>query len=273
MPNIFVENKDRWLALAESESEFPILFIRAWIPFNAWYCNTYPDKKNKDRPILDTMKSDSNLFRTRIIALLQGTDADALNFRNALAQLHYSLEKYYIPNAANRITFSNISFRLNPQTSFSKRYKGYDYKAEVVTVINPSGNSSLQVKADIIEVSTTNFKYRYPQRKYDRTHFIADINDPTKSLTQDMRNIIEGCFDNVNPQKEESVILANRRGAMMVDKIPFVNDADLISKAIIELLYKLRCILFHGEVQPSKDNLSVYEHAYYLLRILLKSLR
>ena len=65
MANNFVENKDRWLLIANGEFEYPILFIKSWLPFNAWYCNNYPHHKNKDRSILEEMKSDNNLYKTR----------------------------------------------------------------------------------------------------------------------------------------------------------------------------------------------------------------
>jgi len=34
MPNQYIENSERWLSLAEPD--FFILFVKAWIPFNAF---------------------------------------------------------------------------------------------------------------------------------------------------------------------------------------------------------------------------------------------
>jgi len=269
MPNLFVDHKDRWLALAQSDADYAVLFIRTWIPFNAWYCNTYPDKKNKDRPILDEMKEDNNLFRTRIISLLQGNSTDAKNFRHYLALLHQTLEGNYMPNPQTRITFTGLYFRQNPITvSAPLRVRLLDYKAEIVT------SSTLPVtrtiEAIILDSVSNAYKHRYTYSKYDKVHFTSSLN--TSNLTREQKTNLESCFNEINPQKKENLILPNNRGALMISEIPFVNDPNLISKAIIELLYHLRCILFHGEIQPSRDNLTVYEYAYHLQRLLIKSL-
>lgn len=265
MANLFVDHKDRWLSLAESESDFPVLFIRSWIPFNAWYCNTYPHHNNVDGLILTEMKGDNNLFRTRILALLNGTHADSSQFKAFLGQLHIALENNYIPDAANRITFTDLKFRTNPVTVFTPpaAIRRLNYKAELL--------ANRSVQALIIEVGTSATKFTYTHTRHDLTHFLAY--PAYNSLSNDKRAAILNCFKQINPKKKEKLITSDRRNAIDCGGIQFVNDANLLSQAIIELLYRLRCILFHGEIQPSKDNLSVYEPAYYILRILLKSLK
>ena len=62
MANNFVDHKERWLQIANGEFDYSIQFIKAWLPFNAWYCNSYPDHKNRDRPILEEIKKDNNLY-------------------------------------------------------------------------------------------------------------------------------------------------------------------------------------------------------------------
>lgn len=52
MANNFIDQKSRWLEIANGDFEYPILFIRCWLPFNAWYCNTYPDLENQDSKII-----------------------------------------------------------------------------------------------------------------------------------------------------------------------------------------------------------------------------
>lgn len=133
MANQFVEHKDRWLLLSEhSDFEYALLFIRTWIPFNAWYCNNYPDLKNNDSKILKNVKADNNLFRTRIISLLQGTDNESKFFRELIGELHGSLEKYYVPNHNDRITFHNLYFRDNPKKVCLDMKRKINYKAELV---------------------------------------------------------------------------------------------------------------------------------------------
>ena len=40
-----------------------------------------------------------------------------------------------------------------------------------------------------------------------------------------------------------------------------------------EILYELRCKLFHGEIEPSDTNSGVFEQAFYIQRVLIKALR
>ena len=43
MPNIFIENRDRWLAL--SEIDYLGQFVKVWLAFNAWYRSAYDETK------------------------------------------------------------------------------------------------------------------------------------------------------------------------------------------------------------------------------------
>lgn len=263
MPNNFIDHKDRWLSLAESDSDFAVLFIRNWIPFNAWYCNSYPQHHSKDRPILDALKNENNVFRTKIIALLNGEDADANQFRTFLGELHRSLERNYIPNPENRISFTDIYVRENPVLTSKREFKQFRYKVEKLT------NDS--IKADIANKKTSVPILAYTHTKYDLDHFHASPD--YQSLSVERKHIVDICFKEINPKKKESFISLKKASTVDCGGVNFINDYPLLAQAIIEILYRMRCILFHGEIQPNKDNLSVYEPAYYMLRLLLKSLK
>ena len=101
-------------------------------------------------------------------------------------------------------------------------------------------------------------------------HLREDID--FKALNKRQKLIAEKCFTLINPKRKEN-LLSNNYNYIQVGENRFKNDVDLLSQAIIQVLYRLRCILFHGEIQPSKDNLSVYEYAYSIMRILIKSLK
>jgi hypothetical protein len=267
MANNFVDHKDRWLLIANGEFEYPILFIKSWLPFNAWYCNNYPQHKNKDRPILEEMKLDNNLFITRIIALLQNNNEDAIIFQTNLAKLHNYLESYKVPNAVENISFKSLNFRINPRTSFLKAYRNYNYKAEILTPIPPN---HYKIRIDILNASSRNI-FLYNHTRYDKNHLIADVG--FTALSQTNRDLIINAFDAVNPKLKESLIVNRKNNALpTINQVFFKNDSLLLAQAIIEVLYNIRCILFHGEIQPSKDNLKIYEPAFYMLKQLIKSL-
>lgn len=266
MPNNFVDHKDRWLTIAKGEFDYSIFFIKSWLPFNAWYCNNYPQYKNNDSLILNEIKRDSNIFRGRIIAHLDGSDNDSISFRVYLCQLHTLLEKCIVPDITNKITFKNIFFRENSCRIFTKTHRLIDYKLEIVAPIAPH---NIRIKGVIIKNNLNVFPYQH--NKYDLEHFRNDslflnLSPASQAI------IIEG-FNKINPKLKESLIIHSRKEALATILTPFfINDTNTISQAIIEVLYKLRCILFHGEIQPTKDNLELYEPAYYMLRLLLKAL-
>lgn len=265
MANNFVGHVDKWLLLSETETDFAILFVRAWIPFNAWYCNHY--QRTQDRYCLDQIKSDNNQFRAKLVALLNGDYDEALIFKSHLNQLHRLLEQHPIPDATtSRVTFKNLWFRDNPVTvspPITKR--GLEYKAEYLT--------NRSVKALIVNKRTqpNTTVYTYTHTKYDLGHFNNDL--AANVLVNEQKDHILNCFVKICPSKKESLLGQSRNRSIVAGNTLFIDDANLMSTAIIELLYNLRCKLFHGELQPSQNNLSVYEPCYYILRILLKSLK
>ncbi|MCX2476923.1 hypothetical protein OQZ33_21495 [Pedobacter sp. MC2016-05] len=64
-------------------------------------------------------------------------------------------------------------------------------------------------------------------------------------------------------------------GSMIIDEtrnLYFVKDYELIAKVIIQMLYELRCKLFHGELDPIAANLGIYQHAFHIQKTLIKEL-
>jgi len=267
MPNNFIDFKSRWLQIANGEFEYSILFIKSWLPFNAWYCNSYLDLNNNDRRILTEIKSSNNLFKTRIISLLEGSDEDSIFFKQKLIKLYQQLELCKVPSANTAVSFKSLNFRENPTTVFNKTYRNYKFKIELLTRTPPHNN---RVKIDILNNHNSNV-LAYLHTKYDLDHL--KNNGDFKSLSNTNQKIIIDGFELLNPKFKESLIVTKKNQSFSsIKEVLLINDSDLISQGIIEILYNLRCILFHGEIQPNKDNLKIYEPAFYMLRLLIKSL-
>jgi len=267
MANNFIENKDRWLQIANNEFEYPILFIKAWLPFNAWYCNNYFDLKNNDRKILTEIKSDNNLFKTRLISLLDGNDDDSIFFRQNLVRLNKQLEKCKVPSIDNCISFKSINFRKNPTRIFRKVHSRCAYKIELIP---PSQTNNYRVKIDILN-SLNNTIFVYQHSKYDRNHLINDSG--FEVLNERRQKIVLEGFESINPKFKESLILEKKKDSLKsIQEVMFIKDLNLLAQSIIEVIYNIRCILFHGEIQPNKDNLKIYEPAFHMLKLLIKSL-
>jgi len=63
--------------IEKAQMDFYTMFIKAWIPFNAWYLKEFYDEGSNrisDKNIIDYLKSNSNKYRDKIISLLKGTD-------------------------------------------------------------------------------------------------------------------------------------------------------------------------------------------------------
>lgn len=263
----FVGHIDKWLLLSESETDFALLFVKAWIPFNAWYCNNY--RSTNDRECIDKIKTDNNQLRAKLIAIIGSQESESINFKNHFEQLHRILENHPIPDATvdARITFKNICFRTNPLTATVPpvRKRHNEYKAEK---LSNGAVTAIITNSRRVPVSTI---YSYSYNKYDLQHFENDLLLSSTNIEQ--KEIIRTCFKGINPKLKENLISDKPKNSIRIGNTYFINNADYISQALIEVLYLLRCKLFHGEIHPSKDNFSAYEPCYHILRILLKSLR
>jgi len=91
-----------------------------------------------------------------------------------------------------------------------------------------------------------------------------------------VRNKILECYGAIDPQKPVSLIATSKLKSEYIalnseNKVNFINDPTTIAKGCIKVLYALRCMLFHGEIEPTNANKPVYEHSYYLLRLIIKN--
>lgn len=267
MANSFHDQKARWMGLSKGDFDYSVFFIKCWIPFNAWYCGAYPQHKNTDSKILKEVKTDNNLFKTRIISLLNNNDEESEYFKNLILELHSKLERFNIPNNLNKISFNSICFRDNPLSISTLNSNNTRYQVELLTT-----NAQNNIRLRVVALRNTNTIFHYQHTKYDIDH-LKNNYDFTQ-LSSKAQNIIIKCAEEVNPKKKECLIVGRKVDSLFgKNGTYFINNPDFIAQSLIEVLYKLRCILFHGEIIPSTNNLSVYEPAYYIMRILIQSLQ
>ena len=125
MANHYTTNKDEWRALADID--YFGMFVKAYIPFNAWMNVTYPTLP-LDRAKINAVKKDTNPFRDKIYALLDASTQEGANFRNAIGELHYLLENHHIHNQDRRITFTDIVLGKNPDNIKVDSYRGIGFR-------------------------------------------------------------------------------------------------------------------------------------------------
>jgi hypothetical protein len=260
MPQPYIENIRRWVA--ECEVDYFSYFIKAWIPFNAWFRNHYDEEKG-ERDIINLIKSDGNVVRSRIIRLLNEADAEAEAFKEHLAQLHLRLERHTLTNRGRRVTFTDCYIGMNSRNQVSEVYSRVTYTLERSTPRCPNN----QVLCEVNGLGGKRLFYKL-QPKYN----LSDLQtDPSfTALTQPQRSRIEGYYKSINPRLELD-LSDTSNGYMNIGAIQFCNNTDHIFAGMVENIYSLRCLLFHGEVVPTSEINSVYESAYYILKRFIKS--
>jgi hypothetical protein len=256
---------DNWLHKAELD--YYTMFIKAWIPLNAWFYNEYSTKRDKEA--LNQIKNTKNKIRNRIEALLNNNDPVANNFKLRLAGLHTELENRGILNYGKLITFKSVVIEgvmSLPATDRDK--KGNIYKA--------IPNKATGYRAIIVDKNNkTLFDRNFPD--YDFNAFITD-NQYISLSDSKVKDRIRKCFEAIDPDRAFDLTAKSKtKGSYieldLVSKIRFINDSELIAKALVQILYALRCVLFHGELDPTDINQTIYEHAYHILKPIIKELK
>lgn len=271
--NTHIQN---WIDRSELVIDYYTLFIKAWIPFNAWYMHNFYDENSRssDSSIINHLKNSDNTYRDKIKSLLRSTSEEGEIFKSYLYKLHSELIDHPIPNYDNRITFDNIVISKNSKKieSFDKGH--YSYKCEF------KSNLPKTDKRFICEVLKKNDKttiHRIELQKWC-VNDLENNSNFTGIPKEEMKNNLKNCFREINPNKPTNITLdirnLKRNNHIKInDNLYFQNDENLVSSAIIHLIYELRCKLFHGEIDPTKANEKIYEYAFHIQRTLIKELK
>lgn len=279
MPHIHIE---KWAERAKQD--YYMLFIRAWIPFNAWFTreailsNVVPAN---DKNCINHVCQTTNTFKTKIISLLSSTNIEGLEFRKEIARLHLALESHKIPDAISPISFTNTNIGITSSNIVQKDYRSNHYKVE--RIANTARNG---FTFDIRVEDRVHHTAKYVKRlnKWKKDDILTDHSYMSLSSTEVKNKIIE-YFEEVNPNKPYNLLLAPKRKAdgtyikpansFVIDeasRIYFINDTDKIAQVLIHLLYNLRCEIFHGSLDPTDANEEIYKCAYNILYPLVKEL-
>ena len=276
MSQIHLQNWINW-----SKPDFYSLFVKSWIPFNAWYMDGFYDEssgRTRDRDILDYLKDHPNKFRDKLVNLLNraGNNDDVEEFYYHLNLLDKELESHTVVNRGKRVQFSNISLSSNNISSKIISHRTYKYKCELITA------PSRKWKCQIMKKSDSSTTCQFTLLKWDKDDFLAHP-DYLALRSQTQKDKLLECFNMINPRpvaqlvlnvKERSGVVPPPRSICLSEtrKRYFANDTVLFAKCIIELLYSLRCMIFHGHLDPTGSNMGIYEHAFYIMSIVTKEL-
>lgn len=255
-----------------------MLFVKAWIPFNAWYHKEIaPSAGNTDRECIDYIAKNANTYKNKILSFLDGSDRESLRFQQELVDLHNALLQHSIPDNADPISFRSTTIFDAPSLVENDFYK-YHYKIERIT----HGQSyHYDIRLEDKNTHATCYSNHFNRWKIE--DLVADPNFTRLSLAVQNklkkeyarvyigapRNIVLDpvtMADGSTKSPPHSIAYGNH------DKQYFIDNKDKIAQVLIHVIYRLRCQIFHGSLDPSDTNTEVYEHAYQLHRMLIKEL-
>lgn len=260
MPNTFIDNRDAWLRL--SEIDYLGQFVKVWLAFNAYYRSAYSE--NQDRKIINELKHNSNPIGNAIRPLLEAESEEAEQLKNDIGLLYNRLENYEIRTGKNekeqRITFSNVFLRDKPACVEAENFNGTHVTVERnpnntihSSVINRKGNQILSVN----------------QQRHNFSELTLDTD--YQNLNANQKRLLETVYEKCNP-KEFGNLLNASSGLDLITcgSYNFYCCREDLFAAVVEIIYLMRCHLFHGELSPTKQASECYEPAYRIVRKFLE---
>jgi hypothetical protein len=256
------DNIKRWLE--QSDIDYFTCFVKAWIPFNAWYRNSY-EALEQERQILDEIKTGDNRIRSRFIARLVSDDPEWQEVRNHIATLHrrLSLDPLF-DRKKRRVSFENVLVGPNSQNFAEHKHGHWFYRVERTT--------KLQIDVTI-KSNRGNVAAKFSQAAGWSVEDLESHADYS-SLGAVDKERIKRCYEAANPHRFESLLEASpdSNEAISMNDYHFVSNKAAIFAGSIEILYSMRNLLFHGELVPDSQTNRTYEPAYHLLRHLIATI-
>ena len=273
--------------IEKSEPDFYTLFIKAWIPYNSWYIHNFYDedaspRRANDKEIIGYIKNNSNVYKDKIITLLRNGDNESKKFKLLISSLYYQLENTPIPDVNEKISFNSIciSDNANSKGPWTLNESGFSVSGKKDETLP---RASARWIFEVIDNRTTKTISRISLFKCSLAELHS--NNDFNSLANKYKSTVEKCLNEIDPNKKISVVIPpeRKRGkyvepqhSICIDSdknLYFTDNLEDVSKSLIQILYELRCKLFHGEIDPSETNSGVFEQAFYIQRVLIKALR
>ena len=265
--------------IERSSADYYTLFIGTWIPFNAWYRDTYydPTSCRTDKDMITKIQTTDNRYKNKLKNCLIGHTEDAILFKRYLANLHKNLEMHTVPNNEKRISFRTIWAVENNLDTYTFSHGAYSYKiSKIAGAVRGAKQFRIEIirnrdgsTADLIDL----FKKDINELKQTPEYSALSTETKKEKVTECLTHVLNHKPANIiksptpNGKKPGHSILIDE-----VSQLYFSDDVELDAKAIIQMLYQLRCIVFHGELEPTLANMGIYENAYYIQKMLIQEL-
>ena len=247
----YTGNEQQWKRLIEVD--WLGQYVKAWVAFNAWYRNNFILKH--DGKIIEAIKNDEGDICSKIENFLLGVSSDQKSFQLDVANLHRSLSNTIIKSNNKRISFEAIEdYKHAKNVEEIRRNITYEIEANpeqkerTITVKNSRG--------DVIFSKT--IRRREETDNPDAEWF--------ESLSDSQKQTLGAFLKESTPIHN---LLTSSSANLDVGGFKFVDNINLIARAIITTLYHLRNSLFHGEITPDSEAHKVYQPAYLILKSII----
>jgi len=272
--SLYTENEERWKQL--SDIDWFTAFTKVWISFNAWYRNHYPDLRT-DRKILEEIKNSHNNFKSKFNSLINGIDEKSNYFRDTLGFLQYKLANKEIKHNGIKLSFEEFVEIDQEQRSREETVRGIKYK-----IIREIPNLYTKiVKYPLIEIKNSRgqeiFKLTNIEISFsDINEFMRILEEKLKTyeqfnrLSDNQKSKFISMLNELTPFKIINLLeITDGENYFECGRFKFRKDENLLFSALVEILYSLRNVLFHGKIIPDKETNEVYEPAYKILKMLV----
>lgn len=265
----------------KSEIDYSTYFVTAWITFNAWYGKRYSGTKTERRKLEKIKSKSSDLFHKSINDLLEGSGQEATEFRNHLGSLYKALEDARIKcDDGSSVLFDKVLSMKNSIDTINQTFNGITYLLNRKSIVLANGKRSFEIETQIINKSSI-ILFRDRISAFSENIFFSNVDN--SSLSQTQKSQVKPMFRELKPfvivkvtedknrlPRSDYYMLGGRK--FIRDKNAINDEGRFVTGALIEILYKLRNVLFHGDLQPNGKTQLVYKNAYLIMRMLITKL-
>jgi hypothetical protein len=196
------------------------------------------------------------------MAKLEGSDPESEEIRNQIASLHRRLSSNPLTGRNGRpVSFEKVLIGPNPHNYGERKHGHWTYRVERV-------KNTKNVVSTIMS-SRGRLDFTISQNNGWNIEEFETLPD-FLCRNQDERGFLRQCYEAADPQCFESLLAPNSlpQNALLMDGYHFRNEKAVIFAGLVEVLYSMRNLLFHGELVPDQQTNRTYEPAYHLVRHL-----
>ena len=171
-----------------------------------------------------------------------------------IANLHNLLESRDIKNKDKKISLSKVFIKRNPKNIEETLYRiTYSFKYEENKIKCVITNASCEKIFEFIDDS----------KNYSKEKFQKELNK--SGLNETQKNCAISFYKELSPIEEINLTNITNDECYEIGQFKFIRNEEYLFQALIETIYDIRCLLFHGDIDP-EENEDVYEQAYYIVK-------